>query len=149
MDGIKSYGNSIKETVKNAIGGTERAAKADNATSGLYGFKNGITGDEIRNINKGFGGTTELNGRIDTVLDSASRYDGFWNKTAATARSIVKNHTFDNGNKRTAQAVIEELMKRNGVSTGVNQSAIRDTIYKISTGQLSDVEDIAKALRGF
>lgn len=40
-------------------------------------------------------------------------------------------------------------MKRNGVSTGVSQSAIRDTIYKISTGKLNDVEDIAKALRGF
>lgn len=123
--------------------------KANKALDGLQGFKKGITDDQIKAINKGFGGTTELNGSIDTILDNASRYDGFWNKTAAITRSIVKNHTFDNGNKRTAQVVIETLMSRNGISTGVSESAIKDVIYKISTGQLNEVEDITKALRGF
>lgn len=116
---------------------------------GLYGFDKGITSDEIRQINKKFGGSSELNGNIESALENAARYDGFWEKTAAVTRSIVANHTFDNGNKRTAQAVINELQKRNGISTGVSDSAMKDVIYKISTGKLREVSDIAEALRGF
>ncbi|WP_346894082.1 hypothetical protein [Clostridium sp. UBA871] len=156
--GVIKYGDEVGLIVKDAEkgvetiklkGGIKGAAEANKVLEGLQGFKKGITAAQIKAINKGFGGTTELNGSIDTILDSASRYDGFWNKTAAITRSIVKNHTFDNGNKRTAQAVIETLMSRNGISTGVSESAMKDVIYKISTGQLNEIEDIAKALRGF
>jgi hypothetical protein len=117
--------------------------------NGLYGFKRGITPDEIRAINNEFGGAIELNGSIDTILDNASRYDGFWDKVAAITRSIVKNHTFDNGNKRTAMAVIDELARRNDIATGVSESITRDVIYRISIGELSEIDEIAAALRGF
>uniref|UniRef100_UPI0012DF29BE type II toxin-antitoxin system death-on-curing family toxin n=1 Tax=Anaeroarcus burkinensis TaxID=82376 RepID=UPI0012DF29BE len=119
------------------------------ALKGLYGFKVGITASEIKSINNTFGGRIELNGSIESVLENSARYDGFWEKTAAITRSIVNNHTFDNGNKRTAMTVIQELMERNGISTGVTVEGMKDVIYKISTGELKDVNEIAKALRGF
>ncbi|MGF9915890.1 RHS repeat-associated core domain-containing protein, partial [Paenibacillus ehimensis] len=144
---LANEARSIERTVEATTGSIRVAGKI--GTEGLQGFKYGITADEIKTINNSFGGQIELNGSIETVLDNASRYDGFWNKTAAITRSIVNNHTFDNGNKRTALSVIQELMSRNEISTGVSESAMRDVISKISTGDLTDVSDIAKSLRGF
>ncbi|SEG80133.1 type II toxin-antitoxin system death-on-curing family toxin, partial [Paenibacillus sp. UNC499MF] len=138
---------SIERAVEATTGSVRVAGKI--GTEGLQGFKYGITADEIRAINKSYNGQIELNGSIESVLDNASRYDGFWNKTAAITRSIVNNHTFDNGNKRTALSVIQELMNRNGISTGVSESAMKDVISQISTGKLKDVSNIAKSLRGY
>ncbi|SDZ31950.1 Fic family protein [Thermoactinomyces sp. DSM 45892] len=109
----------------------------------------GITGDEVRGINKGFGGLKEMNGNIDSAIDNAERYSGFWDKTASITRSIVGNHSFDNGNKRTAFEVIKELQRRNGISTGASDSIMKDVIYQVSTGNLTEVSDIARGLRGF
>ncbi|MCR8845339.1 hypothetical protein NQ117_16775 [Paenibacillus sp. SC116] len=44
---------------------------------------------------------------------------------------------------------MQELMKRNHISTGVSEAAMKDVIYQISTGKLKDISDIAKVLRGF
>ncbi|WP_152425893.1 RHS repeat-associated core domain-containing protein [Paenibacillus shenyangensis] len=120
-----------------------------NNTAGLYGFKNGITSDEIISINKVFGGSIEMNGTVSSLLNGATRFDGFWGKTAYITRGIAGGHLFDNGNKRTALAVIEELIKRNNISTGVSKNKMEDIIYQISTGKIKEVSDIEKALRGF
>ncbi len=46
-------------------------------------------------------------------------------------------------------AVIQSLMERNNISTGASIEGMKEVIYKISTGELKDVNEIAKALRGF
>ncbi len=110
------------------------------------GYKVGITAEDIRNINKEFGGIFEY-GSPEAAIEAAQRREGFWNKTAV--RNIVGGHMFDNGNKRTAFTVVEMLMDRNNIFTGASSSDIRDTINLVARGRLRNVEEIARRLRGF
>jgi hypothetical protein len=113
------------------------------------GFARGITADEISAINRRFGGTTTLTGDVDTALFNAAHREGFWNKCATIVRDIAGGHKFDDANKRTAQAVVEELMRRNGVTTGIGPDQMRKVIMRVARGELQEVEDIAAALRGY
>ncbi|MFN9246825.1 MAG: type II toxin-antitoxin system death-on-curing family toxin [Planctomycetota bacterium] len=114
----------------------------------LGGFAKGATVDEILAINKRLGGSL-LQGSPSSALAAAARQDGFFNKSAALIRSIVKNHTFTDANKRTAQEVFELLKSRNGVTTGVSAAETRRIIQQIAEGKLDDIAEIAKLLKGF
>ncbi|MGW2806723.1 polymorphic toxin-type HINT domain-containing protein, partial [Streptomyces sp. NPDC001450] len=116
---------------------------------GLGGFKVGVTADEITEINRWFGGETLLSGSPENMLVNASRYNSFWEKSAVVIRDIAGSHMFNNGNKRTAQAVVEQLMERNGVISGPTSQDLRSVIDRVGKGELHDVDDIAAALRGF
>lgn len=56
---------------------------------------------------------------------------------------------FDNGNKRTAQAVVEELMRRNRIASGPTSADLRSVVDRVGKGQLHDVSGISAALRGY
>lgn len=88
-----------------------------------------------------------MNGTVDAVLANASYYNDFFSKSAVVIRSIAGSHLFENGNKRTAQAVYELLVGRNGVRSGVDAEAVRRIIKKVSVHELEDIEDIARALQ--
>ncbi|MGW5866544.1 polymorphic toxin-type HINT domain-containing protein [Streptomyces sp. NPDC055239] len=113
------------------------------------GFKVGVSRDEIADINRGFGGETLLSGSPANTLANASRYNSFWDKSAVVIRDIAGSHMFNNGNKRTAQATDEQLMQRNGVTSGPNSADLRSVIDRVGKGQLHDVSDISAALRGY
>ncbi|WP_409469000.1 polymorphic toxin-type HINT domain-containing protein [Streptomyces sp. HC307] len=113
------------------------------------GFKAGVTPDEIADINRGFGGETLLSGSPANTMANASRYNSFWDKSAVVIRDIAGSHMFNNGNKRTAQAVVEELMRRNRVTSGPTSADLRSVIDRVGKGQLHDVSDISAALRGY
>ncbi|MFF7264881.1 polymorphic toxin-type HINT domain-containing protein [Streptomyces sp. NPDC008159] len=113
------------------------------------GFKSGVTPDEITDINRGFGGETLLSGSPANTMANASRYNSFWDKSAVVIRDIAGSHMFNNGNKRTAQAVVEELMRRNRVTSGPTSADLRSVIDRVGKGQLHDVSDISAALRGY
>ncbi|WLA12305.1 hemagglutinin repeat-containing protein [Xanthomonas translucens] len=125
---------------------TEKTALKTAATSSSGGFKVGIKANEIESINASFGGSTSFR-EIDTVLANSSNYDGFYNKTGSIIRDIAGGHLFDNGNKRTAVEVTEQLIARNGVD-GPPKEIIWSVVDRVATGELTKVEDIAKALRG-
>ncbi len=101
----------------------------------LGGFARGVAPHEIVAINQSLGGSTF--------------YKGFFEKSAQVIRGIAGGHLFDDANKRTASAVYELLRARNGVSSGVGASELKAIIGQIARGELTEVEDIAKALRGF
>ncbi|MDG5803256.1 polymorphic toxin-type HINT domain-containing protein [Streptomyces ossamyceticus] len=113
------------------------------------GFKAGVTPDEITDINRGFGGETLLSGSPANTMANASRYNSFWDKSAVVIRDIAGSHMFNNGNKRTAQTVVEELMRRNRVTSGPTSADLRSVIDRVGKGQLHDVSDISAALRGY
>ena len=62
-------------------------------------------------------------------------------------RDIAGGHLFDNGNKRTAVEVVEQLIIKNGVD-GPPKQVIWNVVDKVATGNLTNVRDISKALRG-
>lgn len=113
----------------------------------LGGFKKGISADEIRSINRGFGGTSEFRS-AQTALANAANVQGFWNKAAVIVRDISGSHLFNNGNKRTALAVVNELMRRNNVFSGTSPKRIREVVGDVASRKLTDVREIALALRG-
>ncbi|WP_411572767.1 MULTISPECIES: Fic family protein [Streptomyces] len=80
---------------------------------------------------------------------NASRYNSFWDKSAVVIRDIAGSHMFNNGNKRTAQAVVEQLMERNGVTSGPTSQDLRSVIDRVGKGQLHSIDDISSALRGY
>ncbi|WP_057429488.1 hypothetical protein [Pseudomonas syringae group genomosp. 3] len=62
-------------------------------------------------------------------------------------RDIAGGHLFDNGNKRTAVEVVEQLVIRNGVD-GPPKQVIWNVVDKVATGKLTNFQDISKAIRG-
>lgn len=108
----------------------------------------GVTADEVRALNRTFGGANQMNSTIEAVFQSASYVQGFWEKVAMVVRSIAGGHLFDNGNKRTAFAVVKLFRQRNNVVTGVFDPELRQVIYEVAMHKLTDVRQIASRLRG-
>ncbi|MEE4310198.1 hypothetical protein V2J60_25645 [Pseudomonas alliivorans] len=62
-------------------------------------------------------------------------------------RDIAGGHLFDNGNRRTAVEVVEQLIIKNGVD-GPPKQIIWNVVDKVATGKLTNVQDISKVLGG-
>lgn len=60
---------------------------------------------------------------------------------------IAGGNLFENGNKRTAVEVVEQLIIKNGVD-GPPKQIIWNVVDNVTTGKLTNVQDISKALRG-
>ncbi|MCF6252011.1 MAG: RHS domain-containing protein [Methylococcaceae bacterium] len=101
----------------------------------------------ITAINKSIGGLADgspiLGKDVSTVLANAAYHEGDVNKAASVIRDIAGGHLFKDGNKRTAQALIESLNLK-----GVSSNQIRNAIDGTANGTLKNVDDIAKALGG-
>ena len=103
--------------------------------------------DDITKINSMFSNGLTLQGKdVSTVLFNASHREGGFNQAASIIRDIAGAHLFQNGNKRTAQTLVESLFKKSGVS-GPSSSQLRKVIDQVGEGTLRDVDEIAKALR--
>jgi hypothetical protein len=113
------------------------------------GFKEGVSGKEVDDLNRGYGGTRLRNGSWDNTLVNASRYTSFYDKAAVVLRDIAGGHMFDNGNKRTAQAVVELLIQRNRIASAPTPAELRAVVDSVGKGELRTVEEITRALRGY
>ena len=102
-----------------------------------------ISADEIRDINRAPGGSTELTGSADTVIANMMYREGRTAKAAVAIRDIAGRHLFDDANKRTAQAVAERIL-----GDTVAPSTVRRAIDQVATGGLRGIEDIVGALSG-
>ena len=100
-----------------------------------------LTADEIRAINQSFGGSTELTGSADTVIANMAYREGAQEQAATAIRDIAGRHLFDDGNKRTAQAVAERIL-----GPSADAAKIRSVIDQVGNGTLRSVEDISAAL---
>jgi prophage maintenance system killer protein len=109
----------------------------------------GVSADEVRAINRGFGGTRQMNSTVEAVFQSASYVPSFWEKVAIVVRSIAGGHLFDNGNKRTAFEAVKLFRRRNNIVTGTPDSQLRETVRLVAVHLLEDVQEIAKSLKGF
>ncbi|MER7467080.1 RHS repeat-associated core domain-containing protein [Streptomyces sp. NPDC097981] len=117
------------------------------------GFKNPVSPDEITELNRDFGGMVAERGSPENIMANASRYGSFWEKSAVVIRDIAGGHMFDNGNKRTAHAVVSQLMDRNGITSGPTSDELWSVISRVATpkkaGHSMDVGEIASMLRGY
>lgn len=94
-----------------------------------------------------WGGSTTLTGHVDTVLANASYYDDIYGQSGSNIRDVAGRHLFDNGNKRTALALTEEVFSRSGTASP-GRAVISDVVDQVARGDLRTVDEIAKALGG-
>ena len=80
----------------------------------------------------------------DALLSAIGRpysghYRRIWSKAAALAESVVRNHPFADGNKRTAFIVVSVLVDRSGWTLGphATSQAVEDLMVSIARGELS------------
>ncbi|NHX02229.1 filamentous hemagglutinin N-terminal domain-containing protein [Pseudomonas koreensis] len=143
--GVKVTGGTVGKVDDLATSALSSGSNLPSGT-GLGGFKVGLSADDITAINSQFGGSVSFR-EVDTAIANAANYDGFYNKVGSMIRDIAGGHLFDNGNKRTAVEVVEQLIIRNGVD-GPPKQIIWNVVDKVATGELTNVQDISKALRG-
>lgn len=72
-------------------------------------------------------------------------YSGYhiriWSKAAALLESVVNNHGFVDGNKRTAWVLTELLIERSGYSLDIaDDERVDDLVVDVAQGKLSFVE---------
>jgi death-on-curing protein len=76
-------------------------------------------------------------------------YPGVWEKAAALMHSVVANHPFVDGNKRTGLTAALAFLDLNGIATEpLDEDRAYDLTIAVASGKLTDVEEIAAGLRG-
>ncbi|MGY5129487.1 putative T7SS-secreted protein [Streptomyces nigrescens] len=113
------------------------------------GIKKPVTPEEVHEINKGYEGTHLMHGSPENTMMNASRYNGFWHKAAVHVRDIAGTHMFNNGNKRTAFDVVNQLIERNNIIPAPNHQEIWQAIGAAGRGEIHEISEIAKMLRGY
>jgi death-on-curing protein len=86
--------------------------------------------------------------RPGTSVFGADAYPGLWAKAAALMHSIVANHPFVDGNKRTGLVAAVVFLARNGVDVSrLDEDTAFDLVVAVADGSLGDVDGIAAGLR--
>lgn len=107
------------------------------------------------NMVKKFGGSMglrDLNGlesalaRPFQTFDGADLYPDIFSKAAAIGESIVINHPFVDGNKRTGYVLMEALLRFRNYKISASDNDLYNLVISISTGERS-FDEIVKWLR--
>ncbi|MEQ1675111.1 MAG: type II toxin-antitoxin system death-on-curing family toxin [Chitinophagaceae bacterium] len=103
----------------------------------LHGGSNGI---------RDWGGLESAIARPYQTFDSGELHLTCFEKAAAIGESIIMNHPFVDGNKRTGYVVMETLLRINGYKITCHDNDLYEFVISISTGQ-AKVEQITEWLK--
>jgi death-on-curing protein len=93
----------------------------------LYGGSNGI---------RDIGGLESAIARPYQTFDGNEMYPACFEKAAAIGESIIMNHPFVDGNKRTGYVLMETLLRLDGIKIVAGNEELYSFVLKISTGEL-------------
>ena len=86
--------------------------------------------------------------RPQTVAFGVEAYPGVWQKAGAFMHSLIANHPFVDGNKRTGLVATMDFLDRNGIATEpLDEDKAYDLTMAVAAGKVSDVDEIAEGLR--
>ncbi|GAA2397042.1 toxin Doc [Catellatospora methionotrophica] len=90
--------------------------------------------------------------RPRSTVFGADAYPDLWTKAAALLQSLTRNHAFVDGNKRIGWITATAFLTVNGAVTrrrlaALDQNAAYDLVIAVCTGTLTDIDEIAAALR--
>lgn len=105
---------------------------------------NNITAEEIIYINKSIGYSPLNSSLVESSLSSVNYYDDVKHQISSIVRSLVKNHAFRDGNKRTAALVYVMLCEDNRLKIK-SDKMIFDAMIIIASKNYS-VEQVTKLL---
>ncbi|MDR0571962.1 MAG: Fic family protein [Rickettsiales bacterium] len=103
-----------------------------------------ITAEHIVLIHNSIDSKGGINGSIDSCFASAEYYNTVELKISSIVRSLVKNHYFLDGNKRTSAVVYVLLCEENNLKPK-SDDELGNIMLKIAVENMS-VEDITKIL---
>jgi death on curing protein len=84
--------------------------------------------------------------RPQTTVFGEEAYASLTQKAAALAHSIARNHALVDGNKRLTLAAVLAFLGLNERRLTLSQDAAYDLIHGIASGELDDVDEIARIL---
>ncbi|MEO3800675.1 type II toxin-antitoxin system death-on-curing family toxin [Nonomuraea sp. B1E8] len=88
--------------------------------------------------------------RPRTSLFGCEAYPDVLVKAAALLHSIVANHPFADGNKRTGWLLTYVFLARNGIELDPsNDDDAYDLVIAVASGKLTEADEIADVLRTF
>ncbi len=87
-----------------------------------------------------------LSGSPSSAINTALYYDDVLEQGASIFKTIVKNHMFYDGNKRTAASTIISFMKKAGIPINKSDRKIFKLAKKVATDQVVEVSEIANKL---
>src|SRR5690606_41727239 len=70
------------------------------------------------------------------TFDGVDLYPDLWDKAAALMRSLIQNHPFRNGNKRTAVIVVDTFLKLNYYELAVPDNKLIELTVRIAEKKL-------------
>ncbi|MBU2520211.1 MAG: type II toxin-antitoxin system death-on-curing family toxin [Nanoarchaeota archaeon] len=106
----------------------------------------GITLEEIRKLNKKYGGDKLKNGDVDTAM-YLSKNKGLYIQIAYILRAILVGHPYTDGNKRTGFTAAVMMLKRNSVKlTAEQKNELAKQIGKIAKKNIDSVGTIARMI---
>lgn len=82
------------------------------------------------------------------VFEGVELYKSVYEKGSALLESIIKNHPFIDGNKRTALLVLFALFKRNEIRLIASEEEMYNLIVNIATSEIS-FNEIVKNLQQY
>ncbi len=85
--------------------------------------------------------------RPQASFGGADLYPDLFSKAAALGHSIIKNHPFVDGNKRTGFESMRLFLRMNGADLRADEDRNFDFVLKIASGPGLDEHDIADWLR--
>jgi death-on-curing family protein len=86
-----------------------------------------------------------ISGSVESALHSAIYYETALEQSSAVFHGIVKNHTFLQGNKRTATEAFKRILQYNGLPCNIPQEKFIEIGLQIDSNALVEITEIAKA----
>jgi death-on-curing protein len=74
--------------------------------------------------------------RPQAIFADVDLYPDLWDKAAALMESLIQNHPFVDGNKRTGLAAAGILLERNGYRLAAENDQVFDFTMNVARGQV-------------
>lgn len=84
--------------------------------------------------------------RPQATFDQNELYPTLWDKAAALMESLISNHSFVDGNKRTGVVAVGLFLERNGYTLTASNEEVYDFTVKIAQRK-ANLEEIAQWLK--
>jgi len=104
-----------------------------------------ITKEQIVRTNAIYGGKPSKQNSLDYAVERANNEKNFYRRLAYLVRSMTSDHSFIDGNKRTAITIVLTEFEEEGIK--VNQKMLEKTIVNLAKTGEGDIKIIERRLR--
>lgn len=104
-----------------------------------------ISREQIIRTNAVYGGKLRHSDSLDYAVEKANEEKNFYRKLAYLVRSMTSDHSFVDGNKRTAITIVLSEFEEEGIK--VNERMVTNTIINLSKTGEGNINKIERKLR--